>query len=54
MNRNITVTPSMTRLIKSLLISALAKHSREKGMTRAEVRDAWKWIEVLGGPGERL
>ena len=49
------LTPGMVKLAKDIMIDALAKNSREKGyLTRAQVRDAWKWIESLGGPGERL
>ncbi|MEE8241504.1 MAG: hypothetical protein V3R16_09575 [Nitrospirales bacterium] len=49
------VTPGQIQLVKDLLIGALARNRKEKGsMTRAQVRDAWQWIEWLGGPGERL
>lgn len=49
------VTPAQTQLVKDLLIKALARNRRDKAtMTRAQVRDAWQWIEWLGGPGERL
>jgi len=49
------ITEAERKLVKDLLITALAKNRTEKGyMTRAQVKNAWKWIDWLGGPGERL
>lgn len=49
------VTPAQVQLVKDLLIAALSKQRAEPGfMTRAQVRNAWWWMEQLGGPGERL
>ncbi len=49
------LTPAMKQLAKDLMIDALRRHNtKERPMTRGQVRDAWKWIERLDGPGERI
>ncbi len=51
------VTPAQRQLVKDLLIKALGENRRTPGhvtrpMTRAQVKNAWSWIEWLDGPGE--
>lgn len=49
------VTPAQKQLVKDLLIKALGDNRRTPGtLTRAQVKNAWKWIEWLDGPGEVL
>ena len=49
------VTEAQRKLVKDLLITALARNRTEKNYpTRVQVKVAWQWIEWLGGPGERL
>jgi len=48
-------TDAQKQLIKDLLIDALRRNRTNPGyMTRVQVKNAWWWIELLGGAGTRL
>ena len=47
------LTPAQKQLIKDLLIRALGENRRGVyPMTRAQVKNAWSWIEWLDGPAQ--
>lgn len=47
------LTPAQKQLVKDLLIKALAEHRKGTyAMTRAQIKNAWAWIDWLDGPGE--
>ncbi len=50
------ITPAQKQLVKDLLIKALGENRRAAAghctLTRAQVKNAWLWIEWLDGPGE--